>query len=159
MKRIPFYLVMIGLAAAGVATSAADGPVKLARTPEGGVQPQVALDGKGTLHMVYLKGDPKACDVMYVRREAGSAGFSAALRVNSEAGSAIAVGTIRGAQMALGRNGRVHVAWNGSGSRKAERGSQKGVWLDSRRTVSPPDPRPSFLCGAGSQSLSPRFAR
>ena len=35
--------------------------------------------------------------------------------MNSQAGSAIAVGTIRGGQIALGRNGRVHVAWNGSG--------------------------------------------
>ncbi|MEO7649520.1 MAG: hypothetical protein ABIZ80_03565, partial [Bryobacteraceae bacterium] len=34
--------------------------------------------------------------------------------MNSQPGSAIAVGTIRGAQLALGRNGRVHVARNGS---------------------------------------------
>ncbi len=40
--------------------------------------------------------------------------FSRAIRVNSEAGSAIATGTIRGAQIAIGGNGRVHVAWNGS---------------------------------------------
>src|SRR5262249_55914057 len=37
-------------------------------------------------------------------------------RVNSEDGSAIATGTIRGGQMADGRGGRVHVTWNGSGS-------------------------------------------
>ena len=41
--------------------------------------------------------------------------FSTALRVNSHEGSAIAAGTIRGAQLALGQAGRVHVAWNGSG--------------------------------------------
>src|SRR6185295_15781422 len=35
----------------------------------------------------------------------------------------IAVGTIRGAQLALGRNGLVHVACNGSGVQKSERGS------------------------------------
>jgi hypothetical protein len=34
--------------------------------------------------------------------------------VNGQPGSAIALGTIRGAQLALGRNGRVHVCWNGS---------------------------------------------
>src|SRR5262249_61925015 len=51
----------------------------------------------------------------YVRREAGKTAFSSPLKVNSQAGSAIATGTIRGGQLALGKNGRVHVAWNGSG--------------------------------------------
>ena len=36
--------------------------------------------------------------------------------MNSQAGSAVAAGTIRGAHLALGRKGRVHVAWNGSGT-------------------------------------------
>jgi hypothetical protein len=34
--------------------------------------------------------------------------------VNSQPESAIAAGTIRGAQLAIGKAGRVHVAWNGS---------------------------------------------
>src|SRR5262249_21094513 len=37
---------------------------------------------------------------------------------NSQPGSAIATGNIRGAHLAVGKNGRVHVAWMGSG--KAE---------------------------------------
>jgi hypothetical protein len=37
-----------------------------------------------------------------------------ARKVNNVAGSAVATGTIRGGQIALGKNGRVHVAWNGS---------------------------------------------
>jgi hypothetical protein len=36
------------------------------------------------------------------------------VRVNSIAESALATGSIRGAQLALGRDGRVHVAWHGS---------------------------------------------
>jgi hypothetical protein len=36
------------------------------------------------------------------------------VRVNSLDGSAIATGTIRGGHIAVGRDGRVHVAWNGS---------------------------------------------
>jgi hypothetical protein len=84
------------------------------RTPEGGVQPQAIMDAKGTVHLVYLKGEPKACDVYYARREAGRAEFSKPIRVNSQPGSAIAIGTVRGAQFALGRAGRVHVVWNGS---------------------------------------------
>jgi hypothetical protein len=34
--------------------------------------------------------------------------------VNHIDGSAIATGTVRGAQIAVGAKGRVHVAWNGS---------------------------------------------
>jgi len=69
---------------------------------------------KGSLHLIYLKGEPEGCDVFYVRRAAGQTNFSAPLRVNSQPGSAVAIGTVRGAQLALGRNGRIHAAWNGS---------------------------------------------
>jgi hypothetical protein len=84
------------------------------RTPDGGVQPQAAMDANGTLHLVYLKGNPAECDVFYVRWSPGSSQFSKPLRVNSQRGSAVAMGTIRGAQIALGKDQRVHVAWNGS---------------------------------------------
>lgn len=33
--------------------------VRFERVPEGGVQPQVATTRDGTLHLVYLKGDPR----------------------------------------------------------------------------------------------------
>jgi hypothetical protein len=41
--------------------------------------------------------------------------FSKPIRVNSQSGSAIAAGTIRRAQLAVGKNGRVHVVWDGMG--------------------------------------------
>src|SRR5579859_7134441 len=90
--------------------------VRLERVPENGLQPQAVVDQHGTLHLIYLRGDPKACDVIYRRRLAGQAGFSLPVRVNSKPGSAIAIGTVRGAQLALGREGFVHVVWNGSGN-------------------------------------------
>jgi hypothetical protein len=40
--------------------------------------------------------------------------FSSPIRVNGQPGSAIAVGTMRGARLSIGKNGRVHVSWNGS---------------------------------------------
>src|SRR5439155_26006105 len=40
--------------------------------------------------------------------------FSDPVRVNSQEGSAIATGMIRGGQLAIGPDGRVHVVWNGS---------------------------------------------
>jgi hypothetical protein len=33
-----------------------------------GIQPQVFVDSKSEVHLVYLKGDPKACDIRYTHR-------------------------------------------------------------------------------------------
>jgi len=88
--------------------------VVLARVPDGGIQPQIAVDAKGVVHMVYYKGDPGHGDLYYVRSRDGGTTFSAPLRVNSQPGSAIAIGNIRGARIAIGKQGRIHVAWNGS---------------------------------------------
>ena len=94
------------------ATSAID--VTVVRVPHGGLQPEVVVDGRGTLHMIYFAGDPHAGDLFYVRSTDSGAIFSAPIRVNGGEGSAIAAGTIRGGQIAVGRGGRVHVSWNGS---------------------------------------------
>jgi len=94
--------------------------VHLLKTPNGGIQPQAAMDESGTLHLIYFAGEPSEGDIFYVRRKANQTEFSTPLRVNSQPGSAIASGTIRGAQFALGQNGRMHVSWNGS--RRATQG-------------------------------------
>jgi hypothetical protein len=88
--------------------------VNLLRAPNNGLQPQAVMDERGALHLIYIAGESSAGDVFYVRRERGRADFSAPIRVNSERGSAVAVGTIRGAHLAIGRNARIHVAWNGA---------------------------------------------
>lgn len=88
--------------------------IGLLRTPEGGIQPQTALGSDGVLRMIYFKGDPGAGDIEYVRRPAGAEKFSEPIRVNSQPASAVAVGTVRGPQMAVGREGRVYVVWFGS---------------------------------------------
>ena len=113
----PFALVCFALIASGVARAAEigqSGKVTLTRVPDGGIQPQVAAESKGIVHMIYYKGDPANGDLYYVRSNDGGAAFSKPLRVNSTPGSAIAAGNIRGGRLAIGRNGRVHVAWNGS---------------------------------------------
>jgi hypothetical protein len=95
-------------------------PVRILAIPEGGIQPQAAVDDRGAIHLVYFLGDPAGGDLMYCRAEPGAAGTSRPVRVNSQPGSAIAIGTIRGGQVAVGRGGRIHVAWNGSnGARPA----------------------------------------
>jgi len=121
MKSKP-YSVLLGVIAALLVQAGsgslqpaqqATGKVKLLRTPNGGLQPQAAVDELGILHLVYFTGEPQGGDLYYVRRDAGKAEFTSPMRVNSESGSAVAIGTIRGASLAVGKNGRVHVAWNG----------------------------------------------
>jgi len=106
MKTLIFLLFLT------VTASAAN--VRIEAVPEGGVQPQVAVDAAGTVHLVYLMGDPAKCDVRYVRRTKGARDWSAPVAVNSEPQSAIAMGTIRGAQLAPGKGGALHVVWNGA---------------------------------------------
>src|SRR2546429_5454186 len=67
--------------------------------------------------MIYFKGDASADDIEYVPRAADGKDFSQPIRVNSEPESAVAIGTVRGPQIALGRNGRVYVIWFGSRER------------------------------------------
>ncbi|MGH2396752.1 MAG: hypothetical protein ACRDFW_07155, partial [bacterium] len=114
MKVLTMRVWMLGLLLALPAVAAGDERVMLIRTPDGGIQPQAAMDDQGILHLIYFKGEPGAGDVFYVRREPGKEGFSAPIRVNSQPGSVIAAGTVRGAHIALGKRGRVHVAWMGS---------------------------------------------
>jgi hypothetical protein len=121
-------LVVSVVCVLSVCTSAAEidpaRKVSLARVPNAGIQPQVAIDASGMLHMVYYKGDPGHGDLFYVRSRDGGATFSAPLRVNSQPGSAIAAGNIRGAHIALGKGTRVHVAWNGSQSLTGKMGRE-----------------------------------
>ena len=92
--------------------------VELLRTPDGGIQPQTAVDSRGVLHMIYFTGDAAAGNIEYVGRAPGSKAFSKPIRVNSQPGSALAVGTVRGPQMAVGQDGRVYVVWFGSAQAK-----------------------------------------
>jgi len=86
--------------------------VAVVRLPVGGIQPQVAVDRAGVAHIVYFSGEPANGDVFYASLDdAGQ--FSAPIRVTAP-GSAIATGTVRGAKLAIGRNGTIHVIWNGS---------------------------------------------
>ncbi len=87
--------------------------ITVVRTPLGGIQPQAVADLQGAIHLIFYKGDAAGGDVFYARRDANSESFSQPIQVNSQPGSAIAAGSIRGAQLALGKNGRGHVVWNG----------------------------------------------
>jgi hypothetical protein len=96
--------------------------VTLERTPNGGIQPQVVVDEKGGVHLLYYAGDPKAGNLFYTSQRNGK--WETPMRVNSREGDAIAVGTIRGGQLAVASSTSgsgapaeaVHVAWNGANS-------------------------------------------
>lgn len=121
MKTTRLILSALGLLAVlSMSLTAAPGRVSLVRTPNGGIQPQAAVDPGGVIHLVYYQGDPAGGNLFYVKRLPGQSEFSRPLQVNHIAGSAVAMGTIRGAQIALGKNGRVHVAWDGMGKGAAK---------------------------------------
>ena len=109
MKYISFLFLLLY---PGALSSAS---VHLRRSPDNGIQPQATSDSKGTVHLIYYKGEPKGGDIFYVRREAGRAEFSKPIAVNIHPHTAMALGTIRGAQLAAGKNGRIHVVWDGMG--------------------------------------------
>jgi hypothetical protein len=114
---LPLLWFALSLSGLGGPTArfSADTPVTFVRVPQGGVQPELCISPDGTIHMVYLSAEPAAAaNVFYVRSRDGGLTFSAPIRVNSQEGSAIATGTIRGAHIAAGPDGRVHVVWNGS---------------------------------------------
>lgn len=98
--------------------------VQLLRTPHDGIQPQAVVDKLGVVHLIYYKGEGVGGDIFYVRQEAKQESFSKPIQVNRQPKSAMAAGTIRGAQLAVGKHGRVHVAWNGHAPKK-------GAWMEA----------------------------
>ena len=124
LRRILASLFLVLLVTASVAASF-HGTVRcsphviLVRTPNGGIQPQTVLDRDGVLHMIYFIGNAAGGDIEYVRREAEGGVFSEPIRVNSVTHSAIAIGTVRGPQMAVGKDGIVQVIWFGPAEKTA----------------------------------------
>lgn len=107
---------VIGVTATTAEAQPSDtGPVRLMRLPAGQLQPMARADANGAVHLIYFNGeDPSAGNAYYVHRPPDAKTFSDPLRVNSQPGSVIAIGTVRGAHLALGADGRPHVAWMGS---------------------------------------------
>jgi hypothetical protein len=107
--------VLTLLLLAAVLPAAESARVRARRVPDGGIQPQAAVDEKGAVHLIYYRGDPGGGDLFYTRSADGGSTFSPPLRVNTHAASALSAGNIRGAHLALGKAGRPHVAWMGTG--------------------------------------------
>lgn len=110
MNRLTILILGTLLLARG--TLAAD--VRLQRVPESGLQPDAVIDSQGRVHLIYLAGDPKKSDIHYVQRSSPTAPWSEPVRVNSQTGSAVAIGTVRGPRLVLAGPDSVAVVWNGS---------------------------------------------
>lgn len=82
--------------------------------PPGGLQPRVAVASDGTVHAAWLKGDPSASEVWYASRKPDADAWNTPLRVDTGPGSAVAIGMVRGVQIALGAKDRPHLLWPGS---------------------------------------------
>lgn len=121
----------------GIAAPLRSVGVTLVRTPEAGIQPQAAVDAAGTVHLLYFKGDPGHGDLFYARLPHGAATFAPAVRVNSKRGSVIATGSVRGGQLALGRAGFVHVAWNASRPIERDGVKETPMWYARLRPGAP----------------------
>ncbi|MBI1352895.1 MAG: hypothetical protein GC160_01015 [Acidobacteria bacterium] len=116
MFRLALAITALALLAVELAFSSAlpAGSLPAIAAPGGGIQPEALVGPDGVLHVLYYQGDPARGDLFYVHSSDGGKTFTQPLRVNSQPDSAVAAGTIRGGQMALGKGGRPHVVWNGS---------------------------------------------
>jgi hypothetical protein len=98
-----------------IALSIALPSVTVVDTPRSGIQPQAASDGSGVIHLLEYTGPPQGGNLDYLQSKDGGKSWTAAARVNSKPGSAMAMGTIRGGQLAVSPSGSVFVVWLGTG--------------------------------------------
>jgi hypothetical protein len=112
LTKVPVTLGLVVLAATSCLTRAfaTEGPfkpqVKVVHAPEKCLVPDVLVDSKGVLHMVYGLEH----HAYYVRSTDNGATFSAAARVDATGLVETKMGE-RGPKLALGKDGIVHAVW------------------------------------------------
>jgi len=108
---VPSVLLLLLAFATACGQTVEIGAVDIIRVPNDGRLPHAVLGNDGTLHMVYVQGDPTEGDLMYASRRPGATEWATPLRVNSTPGTVTGIGPVDGGQLALGPDGRVHVTW------------------------------------------------
>jgi hypothetical protein len=106
--------------------------VRVLRVADHGVQPEVAIDSKSIVHLIYLTGNPQASDIIYATAPADTISFGRPIRVNTHPGSAIATGTIRGPHLSIDPDGRPHIAWMGSSKAQPKASGKQAPMLYTR---------------------------
>ncbi len=113
MPSLRRIILCVTVAMLGASAASAQN-VRTLRLPRGAIQPQVAVDDNGAIDLIYFYGEPRHGDLFFLRWNDGVGDFKSAIKINQNPQSAIAIGNIRGAHLAVGRDNRVHVAWMGS---------------------------------------------
>lgn len=104
--RVPVVVAMLAASAFCAATEDPALAVRIVRIPDKALVPDVAVDAKGVLHMVYGLGD----NAYYVRSTDDGQTFTAPVQVNAEGKVQLTMGE-RGPKLAVASDGSVHVAW------------------------------------------------
>ena len=93
-------------AAFGEAAALTQPAVRIVQAPAGCFVPDVAVDPKGVLHMVYAQNR----NAWYIRSTDNGATFSRPVQVNSEGSVCFTMGE-RGPKLSVGGDGVIHVVW------------------------------------------------
>jgi hypothetical protein len=89
--------------------------------PGNAIQPKTLAGVDGRARVVYFPGKAGGGNLFFSVQRPEEATFANPIRVNSTPGTAVATGTIRGAQIAADGDGRIHVIWNGAMKAKGDR--------------------------------------
>lgn len=102
------FCCLAAMMASVCAVSAEPGPtrVHVIKAPTGCFVPDVVMDAKGVLHMVYALNR----NAYYVRSTDNAATFTPPVQVNSDGTVEFKMGE-RGSKLAVGSDGAVHVVW------------------------------------------------
>lgn len=92
-------------------------------TPDGGAVPDAEVDDQGAIHLAYVRGE----DAFYRRSTDDGKSWSEPLRINSDAGTVHPANTFRGPDLALGKEGRVHVIWYANSYQRKRPQNEWGV--------------------------------
>ena len=98
--------------------------VHIISTPERGQVPDAEVSQDGLLHLAYVAGK----DAWYVKSSDDGKTFTTPLRINSDVGTVHPPNMFRGPDLALGKNGRVHVIWYTSAFQRKLPQDQWGVF-------------------------------
>jgi hypothetical protein len=79
------------------------------RVPNEGQNPELAIDARGILHLVYGRGN----DAWYTQSANRGRTWREPVKINSHP-AIVTVGGERGPRLALGKEGTIHVAWTGN---------------------------------------------
>src|SRR5947209_3518263 len=105
LKNLVMSLVVVAVFPAFVFAE-----VRTVHVPNDGQVPEVAVDAQGTWHLTY--GTGLGGNAFYVQSKDNGKTFSKPVRLNQRANTVTAA-MERGARIALGKDGIIHVVWLG----------------------------------------------